>query len=395
MNSRINVMILSPLSLENGRGGEISSMELAAGLSKYHNITLIDSNICFSNNLLSKKSILKKLNGVKRNYRIKFATLNLFKKLFTFPYVGDIIRLYKKIKNCDIIYTSNFTIKTNLIFMLFSLLHRKGKFVIGHRKPMESKKILSIYNLKNRTSFLLLSLLKKRLHHHTISYHAKKYLENFIPSNKITHIIHGIDLKNFLKDQEKISKQDTLKFIYVGSIDAVHKGVDVLLDGIEKIIEDNKNLNLFFEFCGVGPLEERLKKLEQIYPNFIRYNGYVDNEIIDTHFKRNDVFLFSSRREPFGRVLIEALAGKLIILCSKTFGSIEILKNQEFAFFFHNLNPKEIRDKILEVYNLWKIDIMKFNELKELAMKYVVQKYSLSQEIEAFKNLFEELVGIR
>ncbi len=38
---------------------------------------------------------------------------------------------------------------------------------------------------------------------------------------------------------------------------------------------------------------------------------------------------------------------------------------------------------------------MKFNELKELAMKYVVQKYSLSQEIEAFKNLFEELVGIR
>lgn len=395
MNKKINILILSPLSLENGRGGEISSMELAAGLSKYHNITLIDSNVSFGNNLLSQKSILKKLNGVKRNDRIRFATLNLFNKIFTFPYVRDIIRLYKKIKKSDIIYTSNFTIKTNLILMLFSLLHRKGKFVIGHRKPMFSEKVLSVYNLKNRSSILLFSLLKKRLHHHTISYHAKKYLEYFIPSNKITHIIHGIDLENFLKDQKEISKKDTLNFIYVGSIDAMHKGVDILLDGIEKTIEENKNLKVFFEFCGVGPLEERLKKFELRYPNFIRYNGYIDNEIIHSYFKRNDVFLFSSRREPFGRVLIEALAAKLIILCSKTYGSIEVLKNQEFAFFFHNLNPEEIRNRILEVYNLWIDEIMKFNELKELAIKYVVQKYSLSQEIESFKKLFENLVGIR
>ena len=31
----VKVLVFSPLALENGRGGEISSMELAAGLNKY------------------------------------------------------------------------------------------------------------------------------------------------------------------------------------------------------------------------------------------------------------------------------------------------------------------------------------------------------------------------
>ncbi|MFX1500557.1 MAG: glycosyltransferase family 4 protein, partial [Promethearchaeota archaeon] len=394
MNKKLNLLILSPLSLENGRGGEISSMELAAGLNNYYNITLIDTNISLSKALLSNESILKKLKGVKRDNRIRFATLNLFNKVFTFPYPRDILMFYKKLRKSNILYTSNFSVKTNLILILFSLIHRNCKFIIGHRKPLHSNKLFSIYNLKIRISIFLFSLLKKRFYHHTISYHAKKFLENFIPPDKITHIIHGIELENFIKEDEEEQQEETLNFIYVGSLDAVHKGVDILLDGIEKTIEESRNLKIFFEFCGIGPLEKRLKNLEQKYPNSIRYNGYVDNSIIYKYFKRNDIFLLSSRREPFGRVLIEALAAKLIILCSKTFGSIEVLQNQDFAFFFHELSTSEIKDKILEVYNLWKSNPTKFNELKEFARRYAIQKYSVSQEIKLFKILIEKIASI-
>jgi len=385
-------MILSPLSLENGRGGEISSMELAAGLNKYHKITLIDTNIIFNKNLLSKGSILKKLDGVERNDRIKFATLKIFNKHFTFPYFRDIFRLYKKIKNCNIIYTSNFTIKTNLLLVLFNLLHRNGRFLIGHRKPLYSEKLFSIYNLKNRASFLLFSIFKKRFYHHTISYHAKKFLENFISSNKITHIVHGIDLYDYA-DDSMVKKQDQkLNFIYVGYLDDIHKGVNVLLDGIEKIIEKDHKLDLFFEFCGEGPLENRLKKLQEKFPGYIRYNGYVNNEIISDYYKRNDVFLFTSRREPFGRVLIEALASNLLIICTKTFGSIEVLKNKKFAFFLNDLDADLIKDKIIGILELWKEKIKDLRELQKLAKIYAFQNFDFKIELEMFKELISKIM---
>jgi len=385
-------MIFSPLALENGRGGEISSIELASGLHKYYNLTLIDTNIFLSKKLLTKESILKKLKGAKRNDCIKFATLKILNRTFTFPYPWEILKLYKKIKENNIIYTSCFTIKTNLLMIFFSLLHRNAKFIIGFRKPLFSEKIFSLYNLKYRISILLFSLLKKRFYHHTISNHAKKFLENFLKQDKITHIIHGIELDNFRKGSIEKRRKGTLNFIYVGYLDNIHKGVGVLLNGIEKTLEENKNRKIFFEFCGTGPLEEKLKKLEGIYPQYIKYNGHVDYDKIPKFYNKNDVFLFSSRREPFGRVIIEALASNLIIVCSKTIGSVEILKGKEFAFFIKDLTPESFQKKICEIYDLWKSDPLKFKELQKSARNFAIRNYSFSKEIEMFKDLFDNII---
>ena len=392
MNKRLRVMILSPLALENGRGGEISSIELASGLHKYYNLTLIDTNILLSKKLLTKESILKQLKGAKRNGSIKFATLKFFNRTFTFPYPWEILKLYKKIKENNIIYTSCFTIKTNLLIIFFSLLHRNAKFIIGYRKPLFSDKMFSFYNLKYRISILLFSLLKKRFYHHTISNHAKKFLENFFKQDKITHIIHGIELDNFRKDKIEKGREDTLNFIYVGYLDNIHKGVGVLLNGIEKTLEKYKNCNMFFEFCGIGPLEEKLKKLEDNYPQYIRYYGHVDYDKIPKFYSKNDVFLFSSRREPFGRVIIEALASNLIIICSKTIGSVEILKGKEFAFFIEDLTSESFQKKICEIYDLWKSDRLRFKELQKSARNFAIQNYSFTKEVEMFKDLFNNLI---
>ncbi len=391
MNKKLNVLIFSPLSLENGRGGEISAMELASGLHKYYNITLIDTNITINKKLLLQESIVKKLKGVKKSGCIKFATLKIFNKIFTFIYPWEILKLYKKIKENDIIYTPCFTIKTNLLIIFFSLLHRNAKFIIGYRKPLFSEKVFSLYNLKYRISILLFSLLKRRFYHHTISNHAKKFLENFFKKSKVTHIIHGIELENFRMNYAEKRQEDTLNFIYVGYLDNIHKGVGTLLNGIEKFLVENKNCKIFFEFCGTGPLKEKLKKLEEIYPNYIKYNGYIDYDKIPNFYNKNDVFLFSSRREPFGRVIVEALASNLIILCSKTIGSVEILKGKEFAFFIKDLTPESFQNKIYEIYNLWKLEPERIKKLQKSARDYAIQNYSFSKELEMFRGLFSKI----
>ena len=391
MNKRANVFIFSPLALENGRGGEISSMELASGLQKYYDITLMDTNIIFGKKMLSQSVINKKLKGIRRDKRMRFATFKFFNKIFTFPYPWEILKLYRRVKKHEIIYTSSSTIKFDIILIFLSLIHRKSKFIIGFRKPLHSEKIFSIYNLKYRISILLFSLFQKRFYFHTISEHAKKYLERFYNPKNIFHIIHGVVLKAFIEVTNEKKQFDTLNFIYVGYIDDVHKGVNVLLDGIQKFIDENKNLKVFFEFCGGGPLVPQIIKLQNRYPEHVKYNGYISNDRIHSFYKRNDVFLFTSRREPFGRVIIEALASRLVIICTKTFGSNEILRNKEFAFFLEKLDSDTIKNKIYATYNLWKEKNEKFRELQNEAKNYAIENYSFSRELELFKSLIDWL----
>lgn len=59
-----------------------------------------------------------------------------------------------------------------------------------------------------------------------------------------------------------------------------------------------------------------MKKLENKYPEHIKYHGYVSNEKMPEIYKKNDVMLFSSRRKPFRRVIMEGLTGNLMILSS-------------------------------------------------------------------------------
>ncbi|NHJ20049.1 MAG: glycosyltransferase [Candidatus Lokiarchaeota archaeon] len=387
----LNLLIFTPLAFENGRGGEISAMELAVGLDRYYNITLLDTNIVIGDEILTKNLIKNKLKGLKRIGRIKFAVLRFFDKVFTFPYPWEIVRLYKIIKKNDIIYTSALTIKTNLLLIFFKLLHRKGKFIIGHRKPLYSGRVFSLYNLKYRISILVFSLFKKRLYHHTISNHARDFLKTFFPSDKVKHITHGVDLINFSQGKAVKKQTEVLKFIYVGYLDDVHKGIGVLLDAIEEVLQNNQDYKILFEFCGTGPLKPKIEELQTKFPTFVIYHGYISNNLIHEYYQNCDVFLLTSRREPFGRVLVEAMAAGLLIVSSKTIGSIEILKGKDFGFFIQKLTPKGISDKIIEVYDLWCNQKSKFRELQQESRDYAFQFYSVDVEVQMFKNLIENL----
>jgi len=391
MEEKLNILIINPLALENGRGGEISSLELAFGLQDFFNITLMDTNILLGKRLLSQKIIKKKLIKINSYKRMRFAIFKFFSKVFTFPYPLEILKLNKEIKNNDIVYTSTSTIKIDLVFIFLSLINRNTKFIIGFRKPLYSEKLFSLYNFKYRCSLLFFSLLKKRFYFHTISFHAKKFLENFYNPDKTFHIIHGVDLDDFSIDTIKEKQDEVLNFIYVGYLDDIHKGVGILLNGIEKVIEEYPNFNIFFEFCGEGPLESKLVKLQKIYPSFIKYNGYISNEKISEYYKRNDVLLFTSRREPFGRVIIEALASNLVIICTKTIGTVEILKNKKFAFFLRKLNSDVIREKIYFIYKLWKEQKLEFRRLQAATKIYAFQNYSSTEEINIFRKLFNNI----
>jgi len=88
---------------------------------------------------------------------------------------------------------------------------------------------------------------------------------------------------------------------------------------------------------------------------------------------------------------MEGLAGNLIILSSKTIGSIELLKKNEFAFFIRSLTSEAIKEKIYEIYDLWVKNPEKFRYLQEKAKEYVFEFHSFNAELKSFKNLIDEI----
>ncbi|MFX1392090.1 MAG: hypothetical protein ACFFAH_00820 [Promethearchaeota archaeon] len=79
-----NIFIFSLLALENGRTGELPSIELAAGLQEFHKISLIDTNRFIGEKLLSNKAIKKKLKGAKRSEQIKYTNLIIGSQIYRY-----------------------------------------------------------------------------------------------------------------------------------------------------------------------------------------------------------------------------------------------------------------------------------------------------------------------
>ncbi|MFX1315210.1 MAG: glycosyltransferase family 4 protein [Promethearchaeota archaeon] len=393
----INILIFSPVSLEYGRGGEFYSIDLAGGLQKYYNVTLCHTNLLYNKRLLTKERLIREFKARKFKFkkieRIRFSTIDLFKRQFNFPYPLDILRLYKKLKKNDIVYLSVSDIKINLIFMFYSIFNRRIKFILGYHKPFVSEKLFSLYNLKYRISILFFSLFKKNFYHQTISLHAKKFLENFYNPKKIFFVVEGLNLEIFFNNKFEKIRNPKLKIIYVGALNDEHKGVGVLLDAIKQLLEKYQDINISFEFYGFGPLELEVKRLIQRFPQYIKLFGYIEYNALVNSYKNSDVFISSSRREPFGRVIIEALAGKLVVICSKIFGSSDILKGKDFAFFLKELYPQEIIDKIMIVYKKWLEKPEEFLKLQNSANKYVFETYSMSREIEMFKEIIDKIIS--
>jgi len=72
---------------------------------------------------------------------------------------------------------------------------------------------------------------------------------------------------------------------------------------------------------GAGP---QLKKLKLRYPE-ARYTGYVDDETLAACYASADVFVFPSRSDTFGLVLLEALASGLPVAAFPVTGPLDVI----------------------------------------------------------------------
>lgn len=148
---------------------------------------------------------------------------------------------------------------------------------------------------------------------------AKRELRKYGVTKPITVIPHGLDLTNytkgdstFLHKKAKIPKDNKI-LLFVGRL-GKEKSIELLLKSFRIIHESMPNTS--FVLVGEGPQRKVLENLAQelgISKN-IHFFGEIDYKKIPSVFHSADLFLFSSKTETLGKVIIEAMAAGLPVV---------------------------------------------------------------------------------
>lgn len=121
----------------------------------------------------------------------------------------------------------------------------------------------------------------------------------------------------------------------IGNVGRLHHDKDqaTLIRGFHQALP-NLPPNSILYIAGKGPLEEELKQLitELDLRTVVILAGNVPNA--KRYFRAFDVFVLTSDREPFGMVLLEAMAAELPIICSDCGGGAEVVRGVGQLFPF-------------------------------------------------------------
>ena len=155
---------------------------------------------------------------------------------------------------------------------------------------------------------------------------ATPTLHKRLTDNGFTNLAYwsrGVDTQLFRPRNKDFLKERRPIFMYMGRV------------AIEKNIEAFLKLDLPGSMVVVGDGPD-LAMLKQKYPKVV-FTGFKTGEELAQHVAAADVFVFASRTDTFGLVLIEALACGVPVAAYPVQGPVDIIENGVTGFLDENL----------------------------------------------------------
>ena len=142
----------------------------------------------------------------------------------------------------------------------------------------------------------------------------------------------GVDLEIFKKKKGRRKNKKNI----LSNVDRVD---------IEKNLEEFLNIDLPYEkwVVGDGPA---LKELKKKYPKVI-FHGAKSKEELEYYYNKADVFVFPSKTDTFGLVLLEAMACGLPVAALPVTGPLDVIGNSNAGVL--NSSLKEACKKALQI----------------------------------------------
>lgn len=177
----------------------------------------------------------------------------------------------------------------------------------------------------------------------------KGILENYnIPEEKIVVVPHAVDLDEFKPNPQKRLEIREKYNIKENDIVLMLSGYEFKRKGLKYVIEALPLVRGRIKLLAVG--EENPKTYKELAISLgvldkIIFTGFVPK--IKDYYTAADIYVFPTTYEPFGLVVLEAMASGLPVIVSKLTGAAELIKNGKEGLLLHNpTDSKEIAEKI-------------------------------------------------
>jgi len=307
---------------------------------------------------------------------------NYFVRSFT-----DIIRLIR-IKNIDIVHTHGY--RANLYGRIACMLKNIRHIVTVH---------VSLFDYKNTPKLLryFYFFIETVLSFKTYKYicisraMADDMRRLKIPAKKISIIPNGVDLKRFYPRPacSKIRKEFGVnpKTPLIGTAGRLvpEKGQIHLIKAL-KILKD-KHCELKCLFIGNGPLLNKINGKAAAFgvKDMCIFAGTRND--IEKIYPILDLFVLPSIREPFGLVLLEAMATQIPVLAFSNGGPQEFIKSGRNGV----LAPPEDSYRLAEEIQFLLQNNDRARSLADQGRKSVEQNYNVKNTIRKIDNLYFSL----
>jgi glycosyltransferase involved in cell wall biosynthesis len=335
------ILFYSPVMLRSGGGCERWHCDITDSLQKQFNldVRIVTANICkpqWTEEYL-KKQLKVPYSVVK--FPIIFSALIPTPKAF--------MELYEHFKWADSIHVIQGFIGQDILILILKLITGK-KIVVGHHAPIFHKVWLHNIYMKYVSRFLFNFFDG----HMTLNSSDKKFLEDKWNIKNVHFIPSGIRVEKFLNI--KRNKHPNLNFITVG-IYRPQKGLDLLMEAIEMFNRKFPQNKAVFRIVGGGMQKPLIADYVKRNKNILDL-GYVKYEDMPKVYEKSDIYLLSSREEPFGLVLIEGWSSGMPALATKTEGPLDMVLPGKNGWLIDSIDAKGINEKICEVYEEWERD---------------------------------------
>jgi glycosyltransferase involved in cell wall biosynthesis len=225
------------------------------------------------------------------------------------------------------------------------------------------------------------------------------WIEANFSAQKITVVYNGVDPERFRPCDRQLAKQQfgftsTDKLVtYVGRLDQ-SKGIETLLRAFA-LLPMNTQPHLLIvgkPVLNKPAYEASLKQLASILgvANQVTFWGYLANPI--AAFQASDVVVVPSVwSEPFGRIIVEAMACGTPVLASRIGGIPEILGGEFTSGLFAPGNAEDLANKLQNRLNWQQTD----PTLGQRCRQHVMQQFTLKQTIDGIEQVFIEVTQAR
>ena len=217
-------------------------------------------------------------------------------------------------------------------------------------------------------------------------YLANIYFKSRLPSalfENITYLDNAVNYQKFY-NPNKIELNEIVKLITIGSL--VDKKNQLFLVEVVSILR-NKKINVTLDILGEGSNRELIvNKIESAgLQDYVKLHGNVEN--VEEYLKRSTVYVHSATYEPFGLVLIEAMAAGLPVVALDGGGNKIFIYNEENGYLVKQHDPVIFAEKIMALIETKDT----FDKVSESAKK-IAENYNITSYATVLLHIYNQAI---